>query len=378
MARMPRQSFRLSILDGELSALTMSTHATPMFMQTDSASRPEISALDRAGPLEMQTHQECPPRRISPLEYALTKNAPATPLECTLTKSLDLKPRGMNTYKKQGGGGAHQRRTTLPVISSVRCRRGTGARQAASSLRRCYNPRSMRSPKLRARGVVVLGDINIDILARIEKFPAPGEDCLAPQLEMHCGGVGANTALALARWGVPVRLLGSVGHDAFGELALRFLRAGQVDVTRVAQRDHAATGLMFIAVTADGQRTIFGSRGANAELQGPPTEAGGLEDAQAVHLVGYNFLSPSVAELAGRLIEEAHRNGRQVSLDVGMAPSRQIPQKILQVAGKVDILFAGLDEAAGLTGKPDKAGAFDALERSGAREVVMKLGEKGF
>ena len=235
----------------------------------------------------------------------------------------------------------------------------------------------MRSPKLRPPGVVVLGDINIDILARIEKFPAPGEDCLAPQLEMHCGGVGANTALALARWGVPVRLLGSVGRDAFGELALRFLRAGQVDVTQVAQRDRAATGLMFIAVTADGQRTIFGSRGANAELQGPPTEAGGLEDAQAVHLVGYNFLSPSVAELAGRLIEEARRHGRQVSLDVGMAPSRQIPQKILQVAGKVDILFAGLDEAAALTGEPDKASAFDALERSGAREVVMKLGEKG-
>ncbi len=234
------------------------------------------------------------------------------------------------------------------------------------------------SAKPRTPGVVVLGDINIDVLARIEKFPAAGEDCLAPQLEMHCGGVGANTALALARWGVPVRLLGSVGgRDPFGELALRFLRAGQVDVTRVEQNDGAATGVMFITVTADGQRTIFGSRGANAELHGPPGAAGWLGDAVAVHLVGYNFLSAPVAEIAGRLIEEAHRDGRRVSLDVGMAPSRQIPQKVLQVAKKVDILFAGLDEAAALTGNPEKAGAFDALERCGAREVVMKLGEKG-
>jgi len=61
---MPGPGFRLSILDGELLALTMSTQATPMFTLTDSASRPESSALDRAGPLEMQTHQKCPPRRL--------------------------------------------------------------------------------------------------------------------------------------------------------------------------------------------------------------------------------------------------------------------------------------------------------------------------
>jgi len=67
-------SFRLSILDGELLALTMSTQATPMFTLTDSASRPEISPLDRAGSLERQTLHECPPRRINPLECALTEN----------------------------------------------------------------------------------------------------------------------------------------------------------------------------------------------------------------------------------------------------------------------------------------------------------------
>src|SRR5712692_4877798 len=76
----------LDPLDWELLALTMSTHATPMFTLTDSAFRPEISALDRAGSLKMQTHQECPPGPLTPLEYALMKNAPATPLECALTK----------------------------------------------------------------------------------------------------------------------------------------------------------------------------------------------------------------------------------------------------------------------------------------------------
>jgi len=102
---MPGPSFALSALDCELLALTMSTHATPIFALTDSASRPEISALDRAGPLGMQTHRERPPRRISPLECTDTKNASASPLECTDTKSLDLKPFRFHCYKKRGVGG---------------------------------------------------------------------------------------------------------------------------------------------------------------------------------------------------------------------------------------------------------------------------------
>src|SRR6266852_1077942 len=90
---MPGPNFRLSILDGELVALTMSMQAAPMFTLAGSASRPEVSALDRAGPLEMQTHQECPPSRISSLECALTENRAC--------KSFRI-----NTYKKGGAGDA--------------------------------------------------------------------------------------------------------------------------------------------------------------------------------------------------------------------------------------------------------------------------------
>ncbi len=103
---MPGPSLGLSTLDGELLALTMSMHATPMFTLNDSASRPEISALDRAGRLEMQTHEKCPPRRLTPLEYALARHrrAPASPLESALTKLLALKSFRFRTYVKHPGG----------------------------------------------------------------------------------------------------------------------------------------------------------------------------------------------------------------------------------------------------------------------------------
>ncbi len=235
----------------------------------------------------------------------------------------------------------------------------------------------MSCPEPNAPAVVVLGDINVDVFARIGEFPKPGEDCLVPALEMRCGGVGVNAALALARWGVPVRLLGRAGRDRFGELVLRFLRRERVDVSWVQQTNEALTGLMFIAVTPDGQRTMFGSRGANDELSARAGDASHLENVGAVYLVGYNFLTATVSEVAEQLLEEAHQRGAFVSLDVGMAPSQQVPQKILQVARKADILFVGRDEAAALTGHPDAMGALSALEACGVREVVMKLGERG-
>src|SRR5712692_7347911 len=92
---MPGPGFRLSRVDGERLARTMSTHATPMFTLTGSASRPEISPLDRAGRLEMQTRQECPPGWISSLECTLTNNGLLSSIECPVANSLDLKPPGI-------------------------------------------------------------------------------------------------------------------------------------------------------------------------------------------------------------------------------------------------------------------------------------------
>src|SRR5207245_10672693 len=66
------------------------------------------------------------------------------------------------------------------------------------------------------RSVLVLGDIIVDVIGRVKAWPEPGDDCLAPRLEMHCGGVAANCAFALARWGVRPRVVGCVGRDNFG------------------------------------------------------------------------------------------------------------------------------------------------------------------
>ena len=225
--------------------------------------------------------------------------------------------------------------------------------------------------------ILVLGDITVDVLGKLQSPLRLGGDCLSSQLEIHCGGVGANTSLALAGWQVPARLLGSTGYDWFGEFALRALHDARVDISFVQRRKDAVTGLVFIAVSPDGQRTIFGSRGANEGVFLPVDPRSCWQGIEDLHLVGYSFLTPPGEKAARRLLEEARKFGAWVSLDVGCAPSRQVPEAILKAAKEVDILIAASDEAAALTGQPDARDAFEALEKHGARRVVVKLGGEG-
>jgi ribokinase len=225
--------------------------------------------------------------------------------------------------------------------------------------------------------IVVIGDINVDMLGRAKSWPKPGQDCLAPQLEMHCGGVGANSAMALARWGIDVRLAGCVGRDRFGDYVLEHLARAGVNTRWVERTAETMTGFFYINVTPDGERTFFGSRAANGrvgKLRDPQALCNG---AAAAHLVGYNFLNPGPARAARKIAHTIHARGGWVSLDVGMAPSQQIPEKILQIVPSVDILLLSADEATLLTGARDPRRAFAALARAGAREVVLKLGKSG-
>jgi ribokinase len=225
--------------------------------------------------------------------------------------------------------------------------------------------------------IVVLGDINVDLLGRVKSWPKPGQDCLAPQLEMHCGGVGANSALALARWGVNVRLAGCVGRDRFGDYVLEGLKKGGVNTRWVQRTTGAMTGFFYINVTPDGERTFFGSRAANGYVKKLRDVQALCKGAWAAHLVGYNFLNPGPALAAKQIVQTIHASGGWVSLDVGMAPSQQIPRNILQIIPSVDILLLSADEATLLTGARDPLRAFVALKKAGARELVLKLGKRG-
>src|SRR5260370_28084769 len=235
----------------------------------------------------------------------------------------------------------------------------------------------MDRKKYASPSLIILGDHNMDMICRVDGWPAPGGECLCPGLELHCGGVGANCALAITPWGIDVRLLGCVGQDRFGDLLLDKLRKTGVDISGVQRSSRSLTGILYINVTRDGQRTFFGSRGANQFMGPPHVPAGSLLSSAAAHLVGYSFLNPGPEKIARQILRQFHSRGKRVSLDVGMEPSKRIPKKILQLLPQVDLLFGSSDEAAILTGRSNPRESFLQFERAGTAEIVMKIGKQG-
>jgi ribokinase len=111
--------------------------------------------------------------------------------------------------------------------------------------------------------IVVVGSINLDLIATVERLPAPGETVPGDSFSTAPGGKGANQALAAARAGAVVRMVGAVGKDPFAVQALSLLEAGKVDLSGVAEM-HASTGTALILVGGDGENMIAVVPGANA------------------------------------------------------------------------------------------------------------------
>lgn len=113
--------------------------------------------------------------------------------------------------------------------------------------------------------IIVIGSINLDLIANVDRLPAPGETVHGSGFATAPGGKGANQALAAARAGVSVRMVGAVGKDSFAAEALALLRDGKVDLSGVAET-FASTGTALIMVGDDGENIIAVVPGANGSV----------------------------------------------------------------------------------------------------------------
>ena len=114
--------------------------------------------------------------------------------------------------------------------------------------------------------VVVVGSLNLDLVAEVARLPRRGETLLADGQSRALGGKGANQAVSAARHGVGVAMVGCVGADPDGRRLTDALAAEGIDVSGVRARDDAATGVAHIAVDREGTNTILVLPGANATL----------------------------------------------------------------------------------------------------------------
>lgn len=144
-------------------------------------------------------------------------------------------------------------------------------------------------------GVAVVGSINVDVIARVDRHPVPGETILGSDLVEHAGGKGLNQAVSAARR-ASTHLVGFVGDDASGSAALDYLAARGVDTGHVG-RGALPTGRAFITVAADGENSIVVIPSANGEVT-PAVVRAALDDIQPGVVVAQCEIPPASVEAA--------------------------------------------------------------------------------
>lgn len=215
--------------------------------------------------------------------------------------------------------------------------------------------------------IAVLGSTNMDLVAYVATAPRRGETVTGRAFRTAPGGKGANQAVAAARSGGAVAMIGAVGEDVFGARLRDALAASGVD-TGGLRTVGTESGTAHIVVDDDGGNAIVVVPGANGTVEGLAEG-----DEQRIAAAGTLLLQleiPPAGVLAGA--RAAHRAGVRVVLTPAPAP-RQLPPELLAVT---DLLVPNEHEAQLLTGESDPSDAAGAL-LAHVPEVVVTLGAAG-
>ncbi|MEU3981798.1 ribokinase [Streptomyces sp. NPDC026672] len=214
--------------------------------------------------------------------------------------------------------------------------------------------------------IAVLGSMNMDLVTYVAKAPQRGETVTGREFVTVPGGKGANQAIAAARAGATVSMIGAVGNDAFGTRLRDGLEHSGVD-TDSLRTVEGPSGTAHIVVDDEGGNAIVVIPGANGTLDHlTPGDEGVIASADALLL---QLEIPLDGVLAGALA--ARRHGVRTVLTP--APAQPLPPELLDAT---DLLVPNEYEAATLTGRPDPRDAAHALLDL-VPEVVVTLGEVG-
>jgi ribokinase len=223
--------------------------------------------------------------------------------------------------------------------------------------------------------IVVVGSINTDLVAVAGKIPAAGETVMGKDFQIHPGGKGANQAVAVARLGYPVRLIGRLGDDAFGAQLKTYLEAAGVDIKGVATSE-GASGVAMIVLSSEGENSIVVTPGANAKVT-PDDIAKNIERIRRAGIVLAQLEIPleTVEYLAMVCARE------EVPLILDPAPARELPAKLFKhiawfTPNQIEAaFFAGVDAANANGTEP--AVMANAILSKGCNAAVLKMGPRG-
>lgn len=229
--------------------------------------------------------------------------------------------------------------------------------------------------------VIVVGSLNMDLVLRVPRLPISGETLVGESFNTFLGGKGYNQAVAAARSGARVAMVGRLGNDDFAEEFLAALDEENIEKAFVRQTEKTRTGIATILVEPDGTNRIVINVGANATLSVPDIETA-AEVFSTSKVLLLQLETPIETAIAAAKL--ARQNRAQVVLTVAPVPLEPLPAELLDL---VDVLIMNEVEVFQLAGLPrdmplDEQGlvatlpARRLLER-GAHSLIVTLGERG-
>ncbi len=232
------------------------------------------------------------------------------------------------------------------------------------------------------RPIVVVGSINMDLVFNTSKIPAAGETIPASCFEMYPGGKGANQAVAAARLGYPVQLIGKLGSDIFGKQLRSHLESAHVGLTGVTLIDEAS-GTAAIIVTEDGENSIIVNSGANLAVSPEYLESQSSLLCNAAIVLTQLEIPVDTVECLSVICARNH-----VPLILDPAPARDLPRRVLQrvrwfTPNETEAAFydraqmnpAVTNDLSGLAKRLRQLGPTGVLLKSGARGVYVSSEE---
>jgi ribokinase len=222
--------------------------------------------------------------------------------------------------------------------------------------------------------IVVVGSINLDLVASTDRIPQVGETVIGRTFTTFFGGKGANQAVAVARLGYPVSMIGSVGNDAFGTQLRDGLAEAGVNTEHVEMVE-GSSGTALIITGPNGENSIVVVPGANAHVTPKSLERA----APLLKQAGFILVQLEIPlETVEYLAEFAERYDIPFMLDP--APARELPASLLRRVSWLtpnetetrELLKANLDD-----NEQSANAAADQLLSRGVKNVVLKLGSRG-
>ena len=222
--------------------------------------------------------------------------------------------------------------------------------------------------------LVVVGSLNMDLVVQVPEIPKPGETVLGRDFATYPGGKGANQAVAAARLGASVRMVGQVGKDSYADALLENLANEDVNSESVFRDYKSATGVAMITVDARGQNSIAVASGANFTLTTDQIQQawGKIEEVDV--LIMPLETPPATILEAARLAKD-----RQAKVVLNPAPARPLTEDLLSL---VDVLVPNEHEIFQISDQINQNGnqvesAARMLISQGVGSVVTTLGGEG-